>query len=32
MTTPTDPPRSTKTAWICAIITAALGATILFSA
>ncbi|MFL5480686.1 MAG: DUF4153 domain-containing protein [Gemmatimonadaceae bacterium] len=32
MTSPTDQPRSTKTAWICAIITAALGATILFSA
>ncbi len=32
MTSPTDQPRSTKVAWICAIITAALGATILFSA
>ncbi|HKR10273.1 MAG TPA: DUF4153 domain-containing protein, partial [Gemmatimonadaceae bacterium] len=32
MTTPTDQPRSTKVAWICAVITAALGATILFSA
>src|SRR5689334_3744797 len=32
MTTPTDQPRSTKIAWICAVITAALGATILFSA
>jgi hypothetical protein len=32
MTTPTEQPRSTKTAWICALFTAALGATILFSA
>ena len=32
MTAPTDQPRSTKVAWICAVITAALGATILFSA
>ncbi|HET9635614.1 MAG TPA: DUF4173 domain-containing protein [Gemmatimonadaceae bacterium] len=32
MTTPTDQPRSTTTAWIGAIITAAIGATILFSA
>ena len=32
MTTPTDQPRSTKLAWICAIITAWLGAAILFSA
>jgi hypothetical protein len=32
MTAPIDQPRSTKIAWICAIITAALGATILFSA
>ena len=32
MTNPTDQPRSTKVAWICATITAALGATILFSA
>jgi hypothetical protein len=32
MTTPTADPRSTKIAWICALITAALGATILFSA
>src|SRR5690349_9910892 len=32
MTTPTDQPRATKIAWICAVITAALGATILFSA
>ena len=32
MTTPTDQPRSTKLAWICAITTAWLGAAILFSA
>src|SRR5256885_3610620 len=32
MTAFTDQPRSTKIAWICAIVTAALGATILFSA
>ena len=32
MTIPTDQPRSTKIAWICAIITAWLGAAILFSA
>lgn len=32
MTTPTDQPRSAKIAWICAIVTAAIGATILFSA
>ncbi|HJP84585.1 MAG TPA: DUF4173 domain-containing protein [Gemmatimonadaceae bacterium] len=32
MTSPTAQPRSTKLAWICASITAALGATILFSA
>ena len=32
MTTPTDQPRSTKTAWICALLAAALGATILFDA
>ncbi len=32
MTTPTDQPRSAKIAWICALITAAIGATILFSA
>jgi len=32
MTSPNDQPRSTKVAWICATITAALGATILFAA
>jgi len=32
MTAFTDQPRSTRIAWICAIITSALGATILFSA
>ena len=32
MNSTTDQPRSTKVAWICAIITAAIGAAILFSA
>jgi len=32
MTLPTDQPPSTKLAWICAVITAAVGASILFSA
>jgi Domain of unknown function (DUF4173) len=32
MTASTDQSRSTKIAWLCAVITAALGATILFSA
>ena len=32
MTSPTDQLRSTKVAWICAVITAALGATIIYSA
>lgn len=32
MTTPTDQPRSTKLAWICAVVTSALGAAILFDA
>src|SRR5689334_7529908 len=32
MTASTDQPRSNKIAWICAIVTAAVGAAILFSA
>ena len=32
MTIPTDQPRSTKLAWICAVLTSALGAAILYDA
>src|ERR1700745_2636705 len=32
MTIPTDQPRSTKLAWICAVLTSLLGAAILFDA